>query len=118
VKLRNSQEKGNGSGKEKPKEPEYPQAVRDVYQAYAENIVTVPAKKADALRNIAARLRDGYTPEQLIGTVERYFEEREGNRKSKSDVLPFHANNFFGQKAYFLGYLPEVEPATKESANG
>lgn len=87
--------------------------MRDVYQAYAENIVTIPSKKADALRNIAARLREGYTPEQLTGAVERYFEERQGN----PDALPYHPNNFFGQKAYFLGYLPDPGPRGPEAAH-
>jgi hypothetical protein len=92
---------------------EYPRAVLDVYQAYCENIITVPAKKADALRNIAARIKEGYTPEQLIGAVERYYEERQGN----PDALPYHANNFFGQKAYFLGYLPDPGAGSTEAAH-
>lgn len=112
-----SDDKGNGKVHPKPRgrkpRKEYPQPVQDLYETYRLNIIDVPAKRPDALRNIAARLRDGYTPEQLIGAVERYFEERQGN----SDNLPYHANNFFGQKAYFLGYLSETEPASPEAAN-
>lgn len=96
----------------KPKK-EYPQDVRDVYQAYAENIVNMPEKEADALRNIAARIRDGHTPEQLIGAVERYYKKRQGNL----DAFPYHANNFFGRKAFFRGYLPEGEIASTEAAH-
>lgn len=104
---------GNGKAHPKPRK-EYPQPAQDLYETYRLNIIDVPAKKADALRNIAARLRGGYTPEQLTGAVERYFEERQRN----PDALPFHANNFFGQKAYFLGYLSEAEPATPEAVHG
>lgn len=111
-------DKGNGKAHPIPRgrkpRKEYPKPVQNLYETYRLNIIDVPAKKADALRNIAARLREGYTPEQLTGAVERYFEERQGN----SDALPFHANNFFGQKAYFLGYLTEAEPATPEAVHG
>jgi hypothetical protein len=110
-------DRGNGKPPQKTRgrkpKKEYPQAVLDVYQAYCENIVAIPAKKADALRNIAARIKEGYTREQLIGAVERYYEERQGN----PDALPYHANNFFGQKAYFLGYLPDPVAGSPEAAN-
>lgn len=106
------QTKAKGRNPRSPK-PEYPQAVRDVYQAYAENIVTIPAKKSDALRNITARIREGYTPEQLVGAVERYYLEAQDIPEDRR----FHPNNFFGQKAYFLGYLPEAEPAATEAAH-
>jgi hypothetical protein len=109
-------DRGNGKPplKTRDRKPkEYPQAVLDVYQAYCENIVAVPAKKADALRNIAARIKEGYTPKQLIEAVERYFVERQGN----PDALPYHANNFFGQKAYFLGYLPDPGAGDPEAAH-
>ncbi len=106
------QAKTKGRSSRSPKS-EYPQAVRDVYQAYSENIVTIPSKKADALRNIAARLLEGYTPGQLIGTVERYYLEAQDIPEDRR----FHPNNFFGQKAYFLGYLPEAEPTASEAAH-
>lgn len=112
---------GNGDGRLATKKAsrtrkkafEYSQAVRDVYQAYAENIVTIPAKKADALRNIAARLREGYTPEQLIKAVERYYIEAQDLPEDRR----FHPNNFFGQKAYFLGYLPDAGAGSTEAVH-
>jgi hypothetical protein len=111
--------KGNGgltpkkASRPRKKAFEYPQAVRDVYQAYADNIVTIPAKKADALRNIAARLREGYTPGQLIGAAERYHLEAQDLPEDRR----FHPNNFFGQKAYFLGYLPDPGTGSTEAAH-
>jgi len=93
--------------KPRRKANEYPQAVQEVYQVYAKNIVNVPAKKADALRNIALRIRDGYTPEQLKGAVEGYWQERQ----DRSDSLPYHANNFF------LGFLAAPESQRTEAAH-
>lgn len=115
-------DKGNGKTppvtqgrKPRRKATEYPQAVHEVYQVYTKNIIDVPAKKTDALRNIALRIRDGHTPEQLKGAVEAYWRERQ----DRPDILPYHANNFFGQKAYFLGYLPTEEDCTiEEAGNG
>jgi len=110
-------DKGNGgltpkkASRTRKKTSEYPPEVLELWQAYCDTIVKVPAKKADALRNIIARLKEGYTIRQLGIAMENY-----------SDTMPedpdrrYHPNNFFGQKAYFLGFLPEADPGHAEAA--
>lgn len=109
--------KGNGgltpkkASRTRKKSSEYPPDALELWQAYCDTIVKVPAKKADALRNIIARLKEGYTIRQLGIAMENY-----------SDVMPedpdrrYHPNNFFGQKAYYLGFLPEAEGKVAEVA--
>jgi hypothetical protein len=50
----------------------------------------------------------------LIGAVEGYFKDLES---SPPDTMRYHPNNFFGQKAYFLGYLSDAETSASEAAN-
>ncbi len=110
-----NQDKGNGrsipkkASRSRKKTSEYPPEVIELWQAYCDTVVKVPAKKADALRNIMARLKEGCTIKQLGIAMENY-----------SDVMPedpdrrYHPNNFFGQKAYYLGFLPEAEGKAAE----
>jgi hypothetical protein len=71
-------------------------AVR-LYKFYSENVINVPAKRSDAIRNITKLLNNGNTTEDLAGAVEDYIEKGIGDR-------PFHPNNFFGQKEYYKGF--------------
>jgi hypothetical protein len=68
-----------------------------IYNFYSENIINVPAKRSDAIRNITKLLNNGCTKEDLAGCVEDYLDKGVGDK-------PYHPNNFFGQKEYYKGY--------------
>jgi len=81
-----------------------------LYNYYSENVIRVPAKKQDAIKNITKRFREGYSYRQLGKSIANYADECD----EKKIVKRYHANNFFGMKAYFEGYLP-VEEGSNES---
>lgn len=81
-----------------------------LYEYYTENVINVPAKKRDALKNIGKRLNDGFTYQQLGKAISKYADECD----EKKIEMRYHANNFFGQKEYFKGYLPEESPSTRD----
>jgi hypothetical protein len=68
-----------------------------LFDFYSENIISVPAKRSDAIKNITKLLNSGHTKEDLAGAVEDYANSNFGDK-------PFHPNNFFGQKEYYKGY--------------
>ncbi len=103
--------KGNGSDPTSPKsrtrrKKQYPPEVLRIWEFYCQTVARVPAKKADALRNIAARLKEGLTENQLGDAIARYATEC--SEKAIPEDHRYHANNFFGSlKQYFLGYMTE-----------
>jgi len=78
------------------KKDQNPDAVA-IYNFYADNIINVPAKRSDAIRNITKLLNNGGSKEDLAECVEDYLSKGVGDK-------PFHPNNFFGQKEYYKGY--------------
>ena len=104
--------KGNGEDLPSPKlkvrqKKEPPPEVLRIYGYYCEVIANIPAKRADAHRNIQARLREGYTEQQLGEAIAHYATECA--EKQTPEDRRFHPNNYFGAKGYFLGYLPEPQ---------
>lgn len=73
-----------------------------IYDYYSKNVINLPGKRTDAIRNITARLKEGFTKEHLGVAIDNYLSSTE----YKSDA-PYHPNNFYGQKAYFKGHLPK-----------
>lgn len=84
---------------------DYPAEIVELWNAYCDTIVRVPAKKADTLRNIAARVKEGYTVRQLGIAMENY-----SDTMPEDPELRYHPNNFFGKKAYFQGFLSDTIP--------
>ncbi len=114
-------EGGNGSDHTSPKSrrrgrKEYPPEALSLYAYFCETVVKVPSKKADALRNITARLKEGFTEQQLGQAIAHYATECD--EKKTPEDRRFHPNNFFGQKSYFSGFLPELESGQEEVQAG
>jgi hypothetical protein len=117
--LTDRENKGNGLEPPSPKlkvrrRKEYSPEVLRVYGYYCEVIANVPAKKADALRNIAARLKEGFSEHQLGQAIAQYATECA--EKQTPEDRRYHSNNFFGLKGYFTGFLPETVDEQEEEA--
>ena len=60
--------------------------------------------KTATLKNWKRRIKEGYKPETLIQTAERY--SAECKKSGKTEYL-YHAHNFLGDKAFFEKYLQD-----------
>jgi uncharacterized protein YdaU (DUF1376 family) len=116
--LTDREDKGNGNPppstkpKVRRKKKHPPEALR-LYGYYCEVIANIPAKKADALRNIQARLREVYTEQRLGEAIAHYATECA--EKQTPEDRRYHSNNFFGMKGYFTGFLPEIVDEQEEA---
>lgn len=99
------------SGARKREKKAYPEKIAALLDRFTE------IRKSDDSRDVASRsiaklIKQGFTHDELMRCIERY------HRTIENPDYPYKVGNFFGQKAYFKGYLDEnfTEPEPKRAS--
>lgn len=106
-------EEQEGTGKEdkKPNKTEYPEGFKRFWEIYPRNV----DKKA-CYRQYSARIKDGYSPEELEAAARAYKAECERKRTPQEYIK--HGKTFLGVSGAFEEYLPKGAGAENKQDDG
>ena len=97
--------------KKKPTRTEYPEGFNSFWDVYPRN-----ADKKLAYKQYAARVKDGYSPEELLAAAQAYRNECERKRTPKEYIK--HAKTFLGVGGSFEEYLPKGDQPQQTDGYG
>lgn len=97
--------------KTKPLRKDYPEGFERFWKAYPRNV-----DKGLAYDKYAARIKDGFSPEELEAAAIRYRQQCELMHTEPKYIK--HAKTFLGPSGAFMEYLPKKQEAPKAVTDG